>query len=175
MQYELSQIESNLLKAGLYFYIQPDKIQKSEIFTTFEKIRHSCINNFKSEETRSQTKMHLLYLTNSYFYNYKPSPCILCHYCVLENLRKNEDIIIMKPNKGNRVVILDWKLPHNAIQVIISDTSKLENLNEDPIVKREASLHCFLHKLKQKNFFKRKWIWWIVSFWFCYCLYLWYS
>ena len=36
-QYELSQKESDLLKAGLYFSIQPDKIQKSEIFTTFEK------------------------------------------------------------------------------------------------------------------------------------------
>ena len=28
-QYELSQEESDLLKAGLYFSIQPDKIQKS--------------------------------------------------------------------------------------------------------------------------------------------------
>ena len=32
MQYELSQEESYLLKAGFYFSIQPDKIQKSEIF-----------------------------------------------------------------------------------------------------------------------------------------------
>ena len=35
MQYELSQEESDLLKVGSYFSIQPDKIQKSEIFTTF--------------------------------------------------------------------------------------------------------------------------------------------
>ena len=34
-QYELSQEEIVLLKARLYFSIQPDKIQKSEIFTTF--------------------------------------------------------------------------------------------------------------------------------------------
>ena len=34
-QYELSQEESDLLKAGLYFSIQPDKIQKTEIFTAF--------------------------------------------------------------------------------------------------------------------------------------------
>ena len=37
-QYELSQEETDLLKAGLYFPIQPDKIRKSEISTTFEKI-----------------------------------------------------------------------------------------------------------------------------------------
>ena len=34
-QYELSLEESDLLKAGLCFSIQPDKIRKSETFTTF--------------------------------------------------------------------------------------------------------------------------------------------
>ena len=53
MQYELSQKESNLLKAGLYFLIQPDKIRNSKIFTIFEKIHRSFINNLKSEETKS--------------------------------------------------------------------------------------------------------------------------
>ena len=76
-QYELPQEESDLLKADLCFSIQPDKIRKSEIFTTFEKIHRSFLKNFKSEETKSQIKAHLSYLANSYFYNYKPSPRIL--------------------------------------------------------------------------------------------------
>ena len=42
---------------------------------------------------------------------------------------------------------------HNAIREIISDTSKFEKLNEDPTLKREASLQRFLRKLKHKNFF----------------------
>ena len=50
-QYELSQEESNLIQAGLYYSIEPDKIQKSEIFTTLEKIHRSFIKNLKSEET----------------------------------------------------------------------------------------------------------------------------
>ena len=58
-QYELSQEESDLLKAGLYFLIRPDKIRKSGIFTTFEKIHCSIYNNHKSEETKSQIKAHL--------------------------------------------------------------------------------------------------------------------
>ena len=41
----------------------------------------------------------------------------------------------------------------NAIQELISDTSKFKKLNEDPTLKREASLQSFLRKLKQKNFF----------------------
>ena len=49
------------------------------------------------------------------------------------------------------MVILDRKLYNNAIQEIISDTSKFEKLNEDPNVKREASIQRFLRKLKHKK------------------------
>ena len=40
-QYEISEEESDLFKAGLYFSIQPDNIRKSEIFTTFKKTHRS--------------------------------------------------------------------------------------------------------------------------------------
>ena len=110
------------------------------------------INNLKSKETKSQIKAHLSYLANSYFYNYKRFQRILRQHCVLRNLRKIKDIVITKPDKGNGVFILDRKLYDGAIQEIISDTSKFEKLNEDPTLKREASLQRFLHKLKQKNF-----------------------
>ena len=71
-QFELSQKESGLLKMGLYYSIQPDKIRKSKIFTIFEKIHGSFLNNLKFEKTKSQIKAHLSCLANSYFYNYKP-------------------------------------------------------------------------------------------------------
>ena len=67
--------------------------------------------------------------------------------------QKNKDIIITKPAKGNGVVILDRKLYDNAIQEIITGTFKFEKLNEDPTLKREASLQRFLRKLKHKNLF----------------------
>ena len=60
----------------------------------------------------------------------------------------------MKPDKRNGVVIIDQKLYNNAIEEIISDTSKFKKLNEDRTLKREASLQLFLHKLKQKRIFK---------------------
>ena len=111
------------------------------------------VNNLKSEQTKSQIKAHLSYLANSNFDNYKPSPRILHQHRVLRNLRKNKNIAITKLDKGNGVLILDWKLYNNTIEEIISDTSKFEKLNEDPTLKREASLLRFLGKLKQKNFF----------------------
>ena len=152
-QYELYQEQSDLLKAGSYFSIQPDNIWKSKIFTIFEKIHRSFLNNLKSEENKSQIKAHVSYLANSYFYNYKPSPHILRQHRVLRNLRKNKDIVVTKPDKGNGVVIFDRKLYNNAIEEIISGSSKFEKLNEDPNLKYESSLQRFLRKLKQKNFF----------------------
>ena len=145
-QYELSQEESNLLKVGLYFSIQPDKVQKSELFTTFQKIHRSFINNLTSEETNSPAKVYLSYLVNSYFSNYKLSPHILRQHHLLRILRKNKDIVITTPNKGNGVVILDLK-----VQKPISDTSKFKKLDEDPTLKHEASLQEFLRKLNKKK------------------------
>ena len=78
---------------------------------------------------------------------------MLRQHRVLRNLRKNKDIVKTKPDKANGVVILDQKLYSNAIQEIVSDTSKFEKLNKNPTLKREASLQRFLRKLKQKNFF----------------------
>ena len=94
-----------------------------------------------------------MYLANSYFFNYKSSPPILCQHRFLRNHRKNRDIVITKPDEGNGVVILDQKLYKDAIQKLILDTSQFKKLNENPILTREASLQRFLHMLKQKNFF----------------------
>ena len=87
------------LKQVYTFQSNQIKIRKSEIFTTFGKVHPSFINNLKSKETKSEIKVHLSYLANSYFYNYKPSPRILHQHRFLQNLRKNKDIIItFKPN-----------------------------------------------------------------------------
>ena len=111
----------------------------------------SCL--LKSKETKSQIKVHLSYLANSYFYNYKPSPRTLRRHRVLRNLRKNKDVIITKPDTGNEVVILDRNFYDNTIQEIISDTSKFEKLNENPTLKLEALLQRFLRKWTHKTFF----------------------
>ena len=42
----------------------------------------------------------------------------------------------MKPDIGNGVVILNRKLYNNAIEEIISGTSKFEKRNEDPTLKK---------------------------------------
>ena len=68
---------------------------------------------------------------------------MLRQHRILQNLRENKYIVITKPAKENGVVILDQKLCNNAIEEIVLDTSKFKKLNEDPTLKREASLQCF--------------------------------
>ena len=61
-QYELSEKETNLLKVGLYFSIQPDKLQKSEIVTTFQKFHPSFITtlNLRILEIRKRRVSRIL-------------------------------------------------------------------------------------------------------------------
>ena len=59
--------------------------------------------------------MHLSYLANFFFYNYKLSPRILRQNRVFRNLKRNKDIVITKFDKENGVVILDQKFYNNAI------------------------------------------------------------
>ena len=66
------------------------------------------------------------------FFNCNPSPSILRQHRVLRNLRDNNNIVITKPKKGNRVFILDRKFYNDAIEEIISDISKFEKLSENP-------------------------------------------
>ena len=146
----------NYPRKNLIYLKQAYTFQSNRI--KFENLKSSLplkrsIIPLLTEETKSQIKAHLWDLANSYFYNYKPSPGILRQHRVLRNVRKNKDIVITKPDKGNGIVILDRKLYNNAIQELISDTCKFEKLNEDPTLNHEASLQRFLRNLKQKKFF----------------------
>ena len=76
MQYKLSQGETDLIKAGLYFSIQPDKIRKSEIFNTFEKIHCLFLNsreNQKSDKSASLVSCSSLFLQLQTFSTYTTS------------------------------------------------------------------------------------------------------
>ena len=135
-------------RKNMIYLKQVHTFQSNQI--TFKNLK-SSLPLKRSEETKSQIKAHLLYIANSYFYNWKPSPCILHQHHVLPNLRKNKDTVIRKPDKGNGVVILYRKLYNNAIEETISDTSKFEKLIEDPILKPEASLSRSFTKVETKK------------------------
>ena len=86
------------LKQVYTFQSYQIKFENPKSSLHFEKIHCSFLNNVKCGETKSQIKAHLSYFVNTYFYNDKPSPGILRQHHVLRKLRKNKDIVIMKPD-----------------------------------------------------------------------------
>ena len=65
----------------------------------------------------------------------------------------------MKPDKGNGVVILNKDDYNKKMDAILSDTSKFQLLNEDPVkvtLQRENQVKSLLKKLKATNSLNEK-------------------
>ena len=61
--------------------------------------------------------------------------------------------MILKPDKGNAVVILDREIYKRNIYDILSDQSKFKQLSSDPTVTRPTKLCTFLLELKKQGLF----------------------
>ena len=68
---------------------------------------------------------------------------------LIKNLRK--DLVILKPDKGNGIVLLNKTDYHKAIDDMFSDTSKFTKVNADPSVTRMESLQSYLRKLLKRE------------------------
>ena len=66
------------------------------------------------------------------------------------NISKKTSYIVRKEKFSGKIFILNLR---NKRKSIFADTSKFKKFNEDPTLKREASLERFYRKLKQKNLF----------------------
>jgi len=67
----------------------------------------------------------------------------------LKKLKQNKDIIILRLDKGNGVVVLDKVVYNNAISDSLSDNSKFKKLQSDLTQHREGQ--CYLRKLKKEG------------------------
>ena len=143
--------ELELLKNGLGFAIKPPKLNSSDILATFERIHWSLKTKLRNVEDHNLLKNELAHLAQSYISSYRPTPCDLKKYHILKKIRNNQSIIILKPDKGNGVVIMDKQSYLNACYEIINDTSKFKPLSNDVTLLREARFQRFLRKLKRQG------------------------
>ena len=67
---------------------------------------------------------------------------------IIHKLRKNDEIVIVRPDKGQGVVILNKNDYESKLNDIVSDTTKFSPLQLDPshIIKQENSLRYYLRK-----------------------------
>ena len=141
----------DILKFGLTHSIRPPRINVSDVFTCFELINHTMAKNLKDSKQAGKLVSDLSHLAHSYVSSYRPTTTDLKKHRVLKELRSNKNIVILKPDKGNGVVVLDRADYDQGILKIISDTSKYRPIKEDPTLLREGRLQRLLRKLKKNG------------------------
>ena len=82
----------------------------------------------------------LSHLGHSYVSAYRPTTADRKKYRTLKDLKKKQNIVILKPDKGNGVVVLDRIAYGNGILKIINDTLKFRPTKENPTVPKKRLL-----------------------------------
>ena len=75
---------------------------------------------------------------------------------ILKCLRNNKNIVIMRPDKGNGVVVMDRNVYNQKMYELIDDRTKFRKLDNDPTILREGQLQRYLRNLKKLGFFDEK-------------------
>ena len=157
--------EKDILSKGLNFAIPPSKLNFCGFLTTlFEKF----YNQLKSETFNDRSgffpdsvKCKLQDIAFSGFRSYSRPSFLYTQDDIdtLNDLKNDKSIVIMKPNKGNGVVILNKDDYNKKMDAILSDTSKFQLLNEGPVkvtLQRENQVKSLLKKLKAANSLNEK-------------------
>ena len=106
------------------------------------------IKHLKDRKEKGKIVADLSDIANSYVLAHRPTVADLKKYKVLKDLRRNPNIAILRPDKGNGVVILDRSDYDSGVLKIISDSTKFKLIKENPTLLRESQLQRFLRKLK---------------------------
>ena len=106
LSYSLSEEELDILKFSLIFAIKPLHLRKSQVFTTFELLHQDLKRHLVAKNNANEVRSEIQHLVTTYVNSFKPSLKDLKRLKILKKLKKNEDIIILRPNKGNRIVLL---------------------------------------------------------------------
>ena len=106
--YKISHEEANILKYRLGNSISPERLSRTDVFVNFALIHRYLTVELKSRDDESSLRSNLSHLANSYNSNYKSTRTALKKHGILNKLRNNKDIVILRPDKGNGVVITVW-------------------------------------------------------------------
>ena len=151
----LSYNEIELLSHGLRYALPPKNIEYSRWFLSFEKL----LLKLKDIPIYDSTQNGLNFVRSSlknavfkYFYSFKPHLTELHknYYKLINDLRKDKTIGILKPDKGNSVVLLNNNDYQQKMMTIINYTSKFKILNEDilTLLMKQDKINRFLSKIK---------------------------
>ena len=82
-------------------------MNQTDILATFERIHWFLKKKLYDQEDYTLLKNELEHMAQRYISSYLPTPSDLKKYHILRKLRNNDDIILLKPDEGNGLVIMD--------------------------------------------------------------------
>ena len=94
--------------------------------------------DLKHEKQSGELKAKLSNLANTYINNYRPSKYALKKHGILKRLCKNNNIDILRPDKGHGTVIIDRDVYIQKIFEIIKYGPKFRELSTDSTIIREG-------------------------------------
>ncbi len=160
---ELTKAEKDALKHGLDFGLPVHKPNFLSHFLSFERFIHSLsgikiynprnLLNFDNVIGTCKQLAHTTFETvrkNIKFEAFNPFGNVAL-IKTLKSLKSDPSIVIMKPDKGRGVVVMDKASYVDKVKVILSDTTKFVQVLVDPfnhILKLEDKLNRLLRNLK---------------------------
>ena len=130
--YDLSDTESFVVSHGLNFGLPPRYLCKEEIFAEFELLWAQLLHHSASSiEQHTALKVRLANLAHLYCDSAIDSFDFTLHkegFRAINSLRKNDDIIITKPDKCSGVVLLNKSCYVDKMNEILDHQSKFKRL-----------------------------------------------
>ena len=148
----LTNEEKEILKLGFQFGVPERKVSFVEHFLQFEKFLQQ-LNKYKGsndnfEELSNKTKF---LAQEGYRYKSQKHNDYNLNLKVLDDLKKDNNVHVTKPDKGKGIVLLN-KLDYlNKTKEILDDNTKFVKLNGDwfkTVLKLEDKLNRFLRSIK---------------------------
>ena len=144
-----------LLAFGLDFCLPTFKLDFYKYFLSFEKLLAVTKNIECQNKIELQNSIKSVAL--KYYYNFKPHKIFSSvigkfDISLLKKFSSNKTICVMKPDKGNGVVVVDKDKYVSSMHKILADSSKFKEIT-DPIekftLKIEDKINNFVRKLKR--------------------------
>ena len=111
------------------------------------------MKDLKDVKDKGRLKSEISYIAHNYTFNYKPTKSTLNKHRILKRLKNNNNIVILRPDKGSGVVILNKIDYINMVYEVVNDKSKFIKLKKDLAVTREGQLQRYLSGLRKNKVF----------------------
>ena len=153
---ELSEQELKLLSKGLRYSIFPSKFNDKEIQAQFEGLFSQAANYMnpsqKIEFKACLINCYSLFLSSFKFYKNTDYYFSKCDRETIWGLKKKcdlKEVLLIKADKGNTVVLIDKAKYIECMNEILSDESKFEKVENDDKLDRQAKFQFFFLILRK--------------------------